>query len=67
MQKISAFENLECRDIFYQVKENLTQEFKNYYLSMVYQLAFKQLDTFLDENMAEKSVLNAILADFEYE
>ena len=67
LQRISSFASLECRDVFNQVKEKLSQELKNYYLSMVYQLAYKQLDTFLQENLAEKSVLNELLAEFEYE
>ena len=67
LQRISSFASLECRDEFNQVKEKLSQELKNYYLSMVYELAYKQLDTFLTESLAEKSVLNEILAEFEYE
>ena len=67
LQKINALKNLDCREIFNQVKEQLQQEWKNYYLNMVFRLAYAQVDTFLFENDYEKSVLNQILDALDYE
>lgn len=67
LQRINALKNLDCREIFNQVKEQLQQEWKNYYLNMVFRLAYAQVDTFLFENDYEKSVLNQILDALDYE
>lgn len=67
LQKIFAMKSQELREIFEQVKEQLQQEWKNYYLNMVFRLAHAQLDTFLYANDVEKSTLNKILEGFDYE
>ena len=67
LQKIFAMKSQELREIFNQVKEQLQQEWKNYYLNMVFRLAHAQLDTFLYANDVEKSTLNKILEGFNYE
>ena len=49
------------------MKEQLQQEWKNYYLSQVFRLAYIELDTYLFSDDAEKSTLSELLASFDYE
>lgn len=67
LQKINALADADCREIFEQVKEQLTQEWKNYYLNMVFRMAYAQLDTFVYANDVEKRALNHILESFNYD
>ena len=67
MQKFSAMRDVECREIFNQVKEKLQMEWANFYLNQVYQLAYTQLDTFLYASDVEKSALKTILDTFDYD
>ena len=67
MQRISAFKSAQSQDIFEQVKEKLSQEWKNYYLNQVYRLARAEIDTFLHEHDDGKKRLAEILETFTYE
>ena len=57
----------DCREIFDQVKEQLTQLWKNHYLNQVFRLAYAELDTYLFANDAEKKTMSKILEDFDYD
>lgn len=67
LQRISAFKQADCAEIFAQVKEQLLQEWKNHYLNQVFRLAYAELDTYLFECDNEKSKLSQILEAFTYE
>ena len=67
IQRIVAFKSQECREIYHQVKEQLTQEWKNHYLNQVYKLARKQINSVLYDKEIQKSTQSEILASFEYE
>jgi len=67
VKRIAAFRNGECREVFYQVKEQLMQEWKNHYLNQVFRLAAAEMDTYLYANDVEKSKLSELLASFDYE
>ena len=67
IRKICACREEDCQDIFDQVKEQLSQEWKNYYLNQVFRLAYAEIDTMVYANDNEKSKLSQILEGFTYE
>ena len=67
LQRINALKTSDLSEIFNQIKEQLQQEWKNYYLNLVFRLAAAQFDTFLYANDVERSDLLRILDTFNYE
>ena len=66
MQRIRAISDTDCQEIFSQVKEQLLQEWKNYYLSQVYRLARTELNTSLYADEVDKRTLSRHLEGFDY-
>lgn len=67
LQRVRAISDTDCQEIFSQVKEQLLQEWKNYYLSQVYRLARTELNTSLYADEVDKRTLSRHLEGFDYD
>ena len=67
LQRVRAISDEDCQEIFSQVKEQLLQEWKNYYLSQVYRLARTELNTSLYADEVDKRTLSRHLEGFDYD
>ena len=57
---------MESQEIFDQVKEQLSQEYKNYYLNQVFRMAMADLDRCLISNSSEIKTLSSHLENLDY-
>lgn len=67
LQKINSFRYMESQEIFDQVKEQLSQEYKNYYLNQVFRMAMSDLDRCLISNNSDIKTLKSHLESLDYD
>ena len=58
---------MESQEIFDQVKEQLSQEYKNYYLNQVFRMAMSDLDRTLISNNSDIKTLISHLENLDYD
>ena len=59
-------DNEEIEELFNAAKETQLQKYGNYYLSQVYQLAFKNLDQILSSNSPQPKDLHSFLETYQF-
>lgn len=67
LAKIVAMKEAQLEPIFNQVKEELLQRMKNFYLDQTFRLAAQYLDTVVFDNIDERRELKPLLESFTYE
>lgn len=67
IKRVIAMRTADLQSIFDQVKEQLLQEMKNFYLNQAFRLAAAYLDTVIIDQVYEKKELREILEKFTLE
>lgn len=67
LQRLVQMREASLESIFNQVKEQILQNMKNFYLNQAFRLAVQYLDTVILDNIDERKDLKVLLEKFTYE